>query len=164
MATPTYDLITSNTLTSNTTTVSFTSLPTSYVDLRLVIEGQATASSYYAFMRFNNDSSSTYRAVWIYADSSGRGSSGAGDNKFQIGAQGSYWDNNSNSLAVIDILDYRGSTKNRSMLCRFNKAGTYVDLMAGQLYNTSTVTSIQVTMNVGQFASGTTMNLYGIVS
>jgi len=164
MPTPTYDLISSSILGSSTTTVSFTSLPSTYRDLRLVIQGKATASSYYAFLRFNNDSSSTYRGMWMYGDGNNRAGNGAADNKFQLGAQNSYWDSSNEVMVTIDMLDYRGSTKNRTILSRFSKGTGYVELFTGQILNTATATSVQITMNVGQFAAGSTFYLYGIVS
>ena len=61
MPTPTYDLLASSVLGSNTATVSFSSIPSTYQDLVLVVNASATAL---AFGRVRvNDDFSTYRYV-----------------------------------------------------------------------------------------------------
>lgn len=65
-----WDLIASNTLTSDTSTVTFSSIPSTYDDL--VIKGtvKATGTNYYiqAAKRFNSDSNANYNRTALYID------------------------------------------------------------------------------------------------
>lgn len=65
----TYKLIASNTLTSATATVTFSSISTSYTDLNLVLSTRASSSSWgtEVYLRFNSNSSSIYSYVAVGA-------------------------------------------------------------------------------------------------
>ena len=59
MPTSTYDLIASNVLTSSASNIEFTSIPSTYRDLVIVMTVTADSASF-GRMRFNNNSGSNY--------------------------------------------------------------------------------------------------------
>ena len=66
---PTYEPIATYTVTgSDTSSVSFTSIPSTYTDLVLITNLQASVSVNSDRMRFNNDSSTNYDFVTVYGN------------------------------------------------------------------------------------------------
>ena len=67
----TYTLIASNTLSSNTTTVTFSSIPATYTDLVLRLSGRINVSAWSAALtiRFNGNTSGVYSRIDVRADS-----------------------------------------------------------------------------------------------
>lgn len=71
---PTYQLISANTLSSNTSTVTFSSIPQTFTDLVLKLSVRSTEGSFTndaLRMRFNGSSSSVYNETFIRGDGSG---------------------------------------------------------------------------------------------
>lgn len=163
MATPTYDLIASSTLGANTTSVTFSSLSSSYRDIVIVFNGGRTNYSGIYNIRFNGDSGSNYSRVAM----SGNGSqtiSGATSTANRLDFSWGYATVNPSYLAITQIFDYSATDKHKTALSRNNDAGTGVDAYAGRWANTAAITSIEVfTNNTDGYTSGT-IYLYGIVS
>lgn len=166
MPTPTYDLIASNVLASPATTVTFSSLNTvaaAYRDLVVVTVGASTDSFVYAYMRFNSDAG-TYSYVYANGDGSAQASAGPGDNKIQLGGKASYYTTALQAVARIEIFDFAQTDKHKNQIIRFDSAGQATEMMASRWATTSAITSINLIMNVGSWATGSTFYLYGIVS
>jgi hypothetical protein len=166
----TYEPIATTTLGSAAATITFSSIPATYTDLRLVIVGKwvYTSASYGTIgARFNSDSGSNYSYTWIYGDGSAATSS-----RQTNGTEARMYlvcDTNGSStasLATLDIFSYAGST-NKTMLHThsndLNTAGIGVGQRVLLWRNTSAITSIQlVNISGTDFATGTTATLYGI--
>lgn len=164
MPTPTYDLLASTELSTATSTVTFSSLNTVAADYRHLvvhIDAKASASSYYAYMRFNS-SSITQHYTYMNGNASSKAAGYTGDDKFQLGGNGSYWRSSENSSVIIEIPDFAITTKYKTALVRFNNPYLAVELMACRWPSTSAITSVSFTMNVSTFASGGKFYLYGI--
>ena len=67
-ASNTYESISSVTLTSNSTTVTFGSIPQTYTDLVLVIVAKITSGGLDMFIRFNSDTGSNYSYTQLYGN------------------------------------------------------------------------------------------------
>lgn len=164
MPTPTYDLLASTELSSTASSVTFSSLNTvasGYRHLVISVEAQASASSYYAFMRFNGDSNTQY-ITYMNGNGSTKAVGYTGDNKFQLGANGSYWRSSENCSVLIEIPDFALTSKHKSALVRFNNSAQAVELMACRLPSLTAITSVSLTMNVSTFAAGGKFYLFGI--
>lgn len=159
----TYEPIATNTLSSATNSVSFTSIPGTYTDLILVISAwHATASSQVA-MRFNSDSGSNYSYTRLLG--SGTAVSTERDiNKSTIML--AYVNSTASSPNIIcSIQDYSNSTTNKTTLNRFNTTGNWNNLGAtvGLWRSTAAVTSVTISpADGGNFASGSVFTLFGI--
>jgi len=157
--TPTYDLIASNVLGSSASSVTFSSIPATYRDLVLVMEVTCSNNGS-ALVRFNSDSGSNYSRVRMLGDGSAAySSSNSGDTSFD-GINTS----TSTIFAQLQVMDYSATDKHKSMLCRTGRASSEVIALAARWANTSAISSMSITQNGGNFNTGSSFYLYGIVS
>lgn len=144
------------TLGSTASTVTFGSIPSTYRDLRIVIN--ATASGGYNVpVTFNGDGTgSNYPSVYLGGDGS-TASSGTLNNYI-----GGVYSSNL-SLNTIDILDYSATDKHKPWLSRLSVSTNASSFIAGRWANTSAITSVAFTIP-GTWSVGSIFSLYGIVS
>jgi len=157
MATSTYNLIQSQTLSSSASTVTFSSLG-SYQDLVLIVQGTHTSvSSSLDYLTFNG-SASTYSSMSNYVGTSGSPAIGAfySTAYLQINNVGT-----DPFMIYADIFDYRSTSSEKSYISRGSSGQRSYDMNAGRWTSTSAITSVEVNTLSG-FATGTTFNLYGI--
>lgn len=141
------------TLGSNTATVTFGSIPNTYKDLVLIFAGTNTNSSAGMLLRFNGDTGNYTRRFAI------------GDGNFSSGSSSSLevFGTTVRTHAVINIMDYSVTDKNKSILWREGAAGDATRMTSGRWASNSAITSVTLTRVDGaQIASGTTISLYGI--
>jgi hypothetical protein len=163
MPTATYDLIASNVLTSSAASVTFSSIPATYRDLVLVATATAVINGGQPFLRFNGDSSSSYSQV--FAEGSGTTAYGADNSGTQLYLSynlGLVPDTTPASM-IINIMDYSATDKHKMVMTRQGSSAFVAGMMAGRWPSTSAINSITLTGN-GDFASGSSFYLYGIVS
>ena len=157
MPTPTYTPLATVTLGSSASSVTFSSIPATYRDLILVMNGSSGSGFGSVLMRFNSDSGSNYNHVLMYGYGSGSFGSEQVSNQTsnQIGVA-----TDTISTFVVQILDSSATDKHKSWLARegFDVGNTIAT--AGRWANTNAITSIQVFNRT--FAVGHTFSLYGI--
>ena len=155
----TYEVIGTNTFSSASSGITFSSIPATYTDLRLVFTGRSDG---YAAVRFNG-SSSGYTHVGIYSDTGGNGVSQsygiAGLTTFGLGT-------GEPVLATFDIMGYATSNHKvciTKLSADYNSAQkiAFRGIMAWR--NTSVINSITFSSGDGaaNLVSGT-LTLYGI--
>ncbi len=163
----TYEKIATQTLTSAATGIDFTSIPSTYTDLRIVIIPKviATWDNSPLRMRFNSDSGNNYSLTTLY----GTGSSAASSNltsQNNIGVSFGGIMVSTPTLYEIDIFSYANSTYKTSLITSaddLNGSG-YITKKVGLWRSTSAITSIYLYTYVADImASGTTATLYGIL-
>ena len=159
----TYEKIASTTLSSSNSTITFSSIPATYTDLRLVIVAKGTAASD-VNMVFNSSGSA---CSWTQFAGSG---SAASSGSITTGVGRAYITLNFNVLSTtipqmytVDIFSYTGSTHKTSLITfqEDNNGSGYVGTKVGKWPSTAAITSI--TLNGTDFATGTTATLYGIL-
>jgi len=153
------------TLSSTQATVTFSNIPNTYRDLRLIISAATSANSNNIF-RLNGDSGNNY--VGIYATGNGTSPS--------TGTEGGTFmnlDSSAFTTTVVgetnhlwEINDYSATDKHKTILGRTNRAAGAVDMHVGRWVSTSAVTSITLLPYTGGYtwSAGSTFALYGIVS
>jgi hypothetical protein len=161
MPTPTYDLIASTVLGSDTATVTFSSIPATYRDLILVFDGATTFDGTGILqLVLNSDTGDNYK----YVEMSGSGSSadsGAGsNNQANIGSTS----NTSRNLSVVQIMDYSATDKHKTILIRSDNSALNTRAKAIRWVSTSAINTIVAQTNATSFVSGSSFYLYGIVS
>jgi len=147
------------TLSSSQATVTFSSIPGTYRDLRLVISGPGTAGgSVTQLIRFNGDSGNA-STVRMYGDGS-TAASGT-DTLMLIG----------NIYAsvlfstTVDIMDYSATDKHKNVLARNSMGAAITIADASRWASTAAITSVTVLPNSGNsYAAGCTFALFGVVS
>ena len=163
----TFEPIATTTLGSAAATITFSSIPSTYTDLRLVLVGKTTATVN-PYMRFNLDTGANYSVTRIYGNGTTAASTrSSGDTSFNL-------DNNSNfdtaqpTLLTVDIFSYAGSTY-KTCLCTIsadkNGSGTITNVV-GLWSSTSAINSVRILNSAGasqNFDNGTTATLYGIL-
>jgi hypothetical protein len=161
----TYTPIASITLGANATTVTFTSIPSTYTDLVFVINAKNDTTTN-SEIRFNSDSGSNYSATALY----GNGSSAASTRETSTAQASIDWNAyiTTGDFAysnVINIMNYSNTTTYKTFLARANSAANGVDLIAGLWRSTAAINSLTILTTTGtrNFASGSTFNLYGIL-
>jgi hypothetical protein len=159
----TYEKIASTTLGSANATISFSSIPSTYTDLRLVFTGTVTSASSLR-LTFNSDSGTNYSFTII------RGNGTEAASRQTTNASFMTFHNQNLSTTIpqfysFDIFSYAGST-NKTLLATtqqdLNGDGSVI-YTVGLWRNTSAINTITFTNSVSTFATGTTATLYGIL-
>jgi len=154
----TYEPITTLTASGGSTTqLVMSSIPATYTDLVLIINGTlSTASNCY--IQFNGDTASNYSYTYLYgsgtAASSARGASQA------TGALMNYI-GTSQSTTIMNFINYANTTTYKTSLSRSSNSTTGVMIATQTWRSTAAINSITV-VGGGNFDSGTTFTLYGI--
>jgi hypothetical protein len=160
MPTPTYDLIASTTLAASSPEVVFGSLPQGYRDLILVVFGKTTIGANLA-VRPNNDTGLNYALVRMFATSGGPGSSsGTAENYYYVGGFGTTLE----SIITLQIMDYSATDKHKTALAVQDIGADTTMRIATRWANTSAITSLVLAPTTGQFSSGSTFSLYGVIA
>ena len=168
----TYEPIASQTLGSNTATVTFSSIPGTYTDLRLVFQCKTSdASSRAVLLRLNSDTAGNYSWTRLY----GSGSSAASD-RFTGAAPTNYnfldvgflpGGANGLGFSAVDLMSYANTNVFKTVLCAWESqqaasGSQFVTREVGLWRSTSAITQIDLSMATGDVVSGATFSLYGI--
>jgi hypothetical protein len=156
MPTATYTPLATVTLASAASSVTFSSIPATYRDLILVVNGNTTDNQFTGF-QFNTDSGSNYSFVRMFS-----GPSSSSDTRtYGLLTSG----NPSLTLnAIAQIMDYSATDKHKTVLVRSNIPADNVAAHAVRWANTSAITSLAVAAISTTWAVGTTINLYGVIA
>jgi hypothetical protein len=163
---PTHTLIASNVLTSNASTITFSSIPQIYRDLVVVAQGRTIAGNSDQFaLRFNGDTSNNYRIVWAEGDGTSATSGGSNGTSWIITSQGySAVDPTNGGHMVANIFDYSITDKNKTVLTRAGNGGAGTTMMCGIWVSNSAITSVEVRSTAVNYVAGTSFYLYGIIA
>lgn len=163
--TATYNCIATSTL-GSAGTFSFTSIPSTYTDLVLVIRGGSVTADNGARFQFNGDTSSNYSFTEIGGNGSTAGSRAVTNQGF--GTYGYDFAMNSaiEYVGICQINNYYNTTSYKTYLARGGRASSLnspgLSLNIGLWRNTSAINRIDVVAASGNFIAGTTLSLYGI--
>jgi len=161
----TYEPIQSYTLGSAAATITFSSIPATYTDLRLILIGTTSASGTMR-LRFNSDTATNYS----YTDLTGNGSTAAssrGTSTTNINITTGLVSGSSTTIPVVsfvDIFSYAGSTFKTCLISAsqdYNGTGTTMQEV-GLYRSTTAISTINLLLSTGNYSIGTTATLYGI--
>jgi hypothetical protein len=161
-----YELISSTILTSNTASVTFSSIPATFkhLQVRYVARATSTGNATNIVTTINNNTGSNYAVHELIGDGSSVSSSGFSgltailrpsipDDALTAGMF---------AAGVVDLLDYSSVSKNKTIRF-FNGVGARnVTLVSGLFVNTAATTSITFATQEGSLKTGTRFSLYGI--
>lgn len=168
MPTATYEKIATTTLSSTATTITLSSIPSTYTDLRIVAMLKVTNPGTVVgeYFRVNNDSGTNYSQTAVRGNGTATSSfrsTGATSIDIESGAASSTF-----LMTKIDIFSYAGST-NKTMLIE----GTYeantvstsskVIHQVGLWRSTSAINRIDIVGVGDTFAIGSSVTIYGIL-
>lgn len=159
----TYEPIATTTLGSAASTITFSSIPSTYTDFRLVLVTMGTAAGTLYF-RLNSDTGTNYSNTRVNGNGS-TASSAQSSNYPRMDINGTDATKRNVSFSTVDFLSYTGST-NKTMLIQEShdeNGSGYVHHSVGLWRNTGAITRIDLNIDGTTFASGTTATLYGIL-
>lgn len=171
LPTNSYESIATVNLTGTQSSVSFTSIPSTYkhLQIRAIAKSNRTSEvqATYRF-RFNSDSSSAYSYHRLMGDGSSASSSGGAASNYSY----LYWGISTSDYANVfgasiwDILDYSNTNKNKTV--RYlggvdNNGSGGISLGSGAWLNTGAVSRIDLDIDTGfSFIQYSQFALYGI--
>ena len=154
--------IATQTLGTTATSITFSSIPATYTDLRLVIVPIATGASNYNLFVECNGVTTGYSRTRVYGTGAAAVSSNAtGETKWNLIAATGF--KSTPSLWTLDIFSYAGSTFKTALStgsADYNGSGDTVS-QVNLWQNTAAIN--QLIISGSTFAIGTTATLYGIL-
>jgi hypothetical protein len=167
MGTPAWTPIAWQSISTNTATVSFTSIPQTYTHLRLVISAVGNfTSGQRLWCNFNSDTGGNYNQLYGY----GYGSGGNSGQLMNLSngwlSYATYAGINDRMVSIADIYDYSATNKHKMLFTRNNdKYAPGVEILGMRWADTSAITRIDFVLDTASgasFAANTTFALYGI--
>lgn len=161
----TYEAIATYTATAAISDYTFTTIPSTYTDLVLILRTRTTASGCAVAMRFNGSSTSNY--TWNYFSGNGSSVSGTGfsgpSSYGPVGWAGNFGD--TQSLFIVHINSYSsGTDRFKSWISRSGSSTTQTEILHGAWSKDpkATINEIQLFPTTGNFVTGTNITIYGI--
>jgi hypothetical protein len=165
-----FDLLETTTLTSSASSVTFSGLGAysdyKHLQIRSVARDSGVTTNVWTKLVFNNDTSANYTAHLLYGDGSAVTSDGYTGFTW-AGAAMHPGASNTNAWggAVIDILDFSSSNKNKTVRGLSGWEGSAIDrimLASGLWLSTSAITQIAIVSGHTSFLAGSRFSLYGV--
>lgn len=161
----TYVAIASATGTGSSGTVTFSSIPIDYTDLVITVGG--TMSPVALLMQVGNtslDSGSNYGTRSFHAYTSSASSLGfANQTRFNL-CPASTPSTTVPSSLVVTIANYSNSNTHKPILSATGNSGDATERLVGTWRSLLPINIVSVYLNGGNFSSGTTVNLYGVLA
>jgi hypothetical protein len=154
---------------SGVSTITFSSIPSTYQHLQIRFFGIGAANNYgRGFVRFNGNTGANYSWHCLNGQgSAASASSGVSQTSMQL--IGNNWGLNTSTpvVAILDIHDYASTTKNKTVRSFNGHDGNSslsgdINLYSGMWMNTSAISSITIFLDAGNYGSSTSIGLYGI--
>jgi hypothetical protein len=156
-----YESIATATAAGGETSVSFSSIPSTFKNLEIRWKGIGSTSTLY--WQFNSDTGSNYAWHRIYGSSGTAGATGTASTT-QIG--GSLLPSTAtgdSGCGIFSIVDYASTSKYKTLRgLTGSTANSYIALVSGLWMSTSALSSIQLNFAGDPLAAGSTFALYGI--
>lgn len=167
MATNTHVAIQTVTVGSATSTIDFTSIPSTYTDLQLVVNTGFSAL-YDLRFRVNGLSTSIYSETYLYGTGSSAGSARETTSSHAGYGQLTYYGAPNGtvgtSVQIIDFMNYSSTSTYKTVLSRSSRADSGTDGSSILVQTASAINQITLYCgnSQGNFLTGSTVTLYGI--
>jgi len=170
MATRTYELIATATGTGSNSVITFSSIPNTYTDLRLMMNLQTVSGGPNNLIVFNGDSGTNYSYRVIGASPSATVYYGSGQGlNYIYNTIGTNLNTFGTSCRTLDIFQYKNTSVYKTVIEVENTntststvGGTY-NLTSTQLWSsTAAITSISMSIAGDTYATTTECRLFGI--
>ncbi len=168
-----YESIATVTLTGTQSTISFNSIPSTYKHLQLRYRATSTRPTFSAdnaLMQINGATSGYARHNVAGDGSTAYASNSASATHLWLGQLSSTVTPNIFGVGIVDIIDYTNTNKFKTIRSLGavdlnginNTIGGSINIWSGLYQNTAAISSIQLSCQSADYASGTTFALYGI--
>lgn len=161
----TYEPIATTTLGSAAASITFSSIPSTYTDLRVVITSLNSSNNQDGKLTFNNDTATNYSDLHVYGDGASAGTYRETSQAYIAIFSLSNIVTNGASMAQIDIFSYAGSTYKTVLIRTANDKNGSGSTAAtvGLWRSTAAITRLDLALTAGNYNAGTTATLYGIL-
>lgn len=160
----TYEPIATTTLGSAATTVTFSSIPSTYTDLVIVgnlLNTSTTVRNVY--VQFNGDTTSSYSKTVLYGNGSSAVSARDTSSPAIYSLSITAGSTTETASTIINIMNYANTTTYKTAIGRYNVASNSVAATVGMWRKTDAITSVTLTIDTAlNLAAGSTFTLYGI--
>ena len=161
----TYDKIATTTLSTSASSITFSSISSAYTDLRLVLTSLSSTGNTQYFT-LNTDTGTNYSYTMLYgtgsAASSFRTTSGS---RIDVASDVVSASSTIPFFITVDLFSYAGSTNKTCLVSSsedLNGSGVVVSRV-GLWRSTSAINQIVINRTAGNYNTGTTATLYGIL-
>lgn len=162
----TYVPIATQTLGSAAASITFSSIPSTYTDLRLIVVASSSVSTN-LYLQVNNDTGTNYSFINMYGKNGATGSnSGQNQNQFN-GTPFNGLSTTIPEMFMVDVFSYANTNVFKTCLISSvednNSATVSTIEQSVQMWrNTAAINTIKLYTSTGTLNSGTTATLYGI--
>lgn len=156
----TYEPIATTTLGTAASSVTFSSISSTYTDLVLVFGGSVSSFGNLR-IQLNGDTGTNYSWTRLLGDGSAAQSDRGSSQSFINIA---ILDTNVIGNAIAHLQNYSNTTTNKTVITRGNSTGTYLGATVGLWRNTAAINSILIYNSAGNLNSSSVITLYGIKS
>ena len=158
----TYTPISTQTLGSNQTSITFSSIAATYTDLKLVLSGLVQGDVY---IRFNSDTGTNYSQTILGVNSSNIGSALSGRASNTSIIYSDFYGGFANTYPTQiswDIMNYSNTTTYKTVLGRAGIVSTQPAINQAVMLWRSTSAINAISLAGGTFSTGLVVTLYGI--
>lgn len=165
MPTNTYVALATQTVTgSSVADVTFSSIPSTYTDLILVVDALCSAGSNSTFLlQFNSDAGNSYSRTFVYGDGS---TAVSGRDSSQSNGMALLSIDPTNRISnIVQIFNYANTTTNKTAISRIDASSNVSAAVVGLWRSTAAINSIKIFNTVPRNISvGSTFTIYGIAN
>jgi hypothetical protein len=156
----TYTSIATTTLGSAASSITLSSIPSSYTDLVVVFVG-ANASADDFILRFNSDSTGNYSTTQLVGDgTSVQSIKSTSVAQIQLG----YGTTNRINSAIINVFNYANTSTYKTSLIDYINTNDFMRRTVALYRSTAAINSITIQRSgAGNMNAGTSMTIYGIL-
>lgn len=160
----TYTPIATTTFGSAASSYTFSSIPSTYTDLQIVIYVPTNSINNDLYMQVNSDTATNYSATWLSGNGTAASSSrNTSTNGARITALSSPQTTTPNT-SIVQLMNYSNATTYKTFMNRGSNSATGIDAFICLWRSTSAINTIKIYPASGNMAIGTTMTLYGILA
>ena len=158
----TYEPIATTTLGSATNTVTFSSIPSTYTDLVLILNGGGSNPANFQ-TQVNGDTGSNYSTTTIYGTGS-TAASGRYTNLNQMYNAGvvAAIPTTLSAMSIANFMNYSNTTTYKTVLSRYSDSSNETTTNVSLWRNTAAINTIRIFSFSASYLVGTTFTLYGI--
>lgn len=155
---PTYEPITTTTVSSAVSSVTFTNVSQSYTDLVIVFNGTLSSADNNSIEFNNENQNQLYSVTRLYGNGSTVGSNrSSAQNSMQIGEMATV-----PSTDIIQIFNYSGTTSSKVVISSGRNTSGFLKNTIGLFRSNSAITTIKIMTSGANYQVGSTFTIYGI--
>jgi hypothetical protein len=160
----TYEPIATTTLGSAQSTVTLSSIPSTYTDLIIISQPKSTATEGIVYIQFNSIGGTSYSSTYVYGSGSSASSGRRTNSGLGVIAENAYATSTAGATTfVTQVFNYANTTTFKTWLSRGNRTDSQgTEAMVGLCRDTSAINSVSFAIGGTTFAAGSVFSIYGI--